>query len=72
MLAIGKQIRNTRQNKNLSQRDLANKIGYLSQSQISKIESGYRKTTVQDLIEIANALGVPVDELLTTKKGADV
>lgn len=72
MLAVGKQIRNTRQNKNLSQRDLASKIGYLSQSQISKIESGYRKTTVQDLIEIANALGVPVGELLTTKKGADV
>ena len=72
MLAVGKQIRKTRQNKNLSQRDLANKIGYLSQSQISKIESGYRKTTVQDLIEIANALGVPVDELISAKKGADV
>lgn len=61
---VGKRIKQIRENRNISQLNLANQLKYLNQSQISKIEKGDRKVTAQDLIEIAKVLEVSVDEIV--------
>lgn len=63
-MQLGQQIRKLRQNKKISQQELADKIKYLNQSQVSKIEKGNRKVTALDLAEFSKALGVTVDELV--------
>jgi len=65
-IVLGKRIKEIRQNQKISQSELANRIKYLNQSQISKIEKGDRKATAEDLIVIAKALGVTIDELIKT------
>lgn len=67
-IIIGKQIKTIRHNLNISQSELATRIKYLNQSQVSKIEKGDRKATAQDLIEIARALGVNVEEIISGVK----
>lgn len=66
-MQIGKQIKSIRETKKLSQQELANKLKYLNQSQIAKIESGNRKITAIDLVRFADALGVSVDEIVREK-----
>lgn len=53
---IGKRIREAREASGLSQRDLAEKLGYESATAISYIESGERKVSVVDLEKIAAIL----------------
>lgn len=68
---VGKRIKEIREQQSISQQALAERIKYLNQSQISKIEKGDRKVTAQDLIEIAEVLGVTVADLVnerTSKK----
>ena len=67
-MRFGQQIKRVRKSKNISQQALALKLKYLTQSQISKIEKGSRKATAFDLIEIAKALGVDVNELAVEDK----
>lgn len=62
---IGNRIKDIRESQNLSQQDLANKLKYLNQSQISKIEKGDRKATAEDLIKIAKALDVTVEDIVS-------
>ncbi|AEG16019.1 helix-turn-helix domain protein [Desulfofundulus kuznetsovii DSM 6115] len=57
------QLRYLRNKKGLSQKELAVLTG-LHQSQVSKIESGNRKVTAEELQKLAAALGVTVAELL--------
>lgn len=54
---IGKRIREARESAGLSQRELAEKIGYESSTAISYIESGERKVSVIDLEKMAEILG---------------
>jgi len=68
VLKLGKRIKSVRENHNISQSELADRLQYLNQSQISKIEKGDRKTTAQDLIEIAQALGVTVNDIVSGEK----
>lgn len=67
-MSIGKKITIYRKKQNMSQKELAEKLKYLNQSQISKIEKGNRKITSQDLVAIANALRVSINDLTTTDK----
>ncbi len=60
---IGKQIRNCRKKKKLSQAELAEIIN-ISPSFMSCIENGYRIMSIDTLVAIANALEVTVDILL--------
>jgi len=64
-IALGKHIRNIRQTQKVSQTELAERIEYLNQSQISKIEKGDRKATAEDLIQIAKALGVTLEDIVS-------
>ncbi len=53
---IGKNIRTARELAGISQRELAEKLGYESSTTVSYIEAGERKVTIVDLEKIAQIL----------------
>lgn len=57
MLHIGKQIKKLREQKHITGKDLAKRIG-LSQSQMSRLEQGQRRIDTEILVRIADALEV--------------
>ena len=60
---LGQKIRRLRMNLNLSQEELAKRVGYMSPSSrttINKIETGQRNVSSTMLARFANALGVDV------------
>lgn len=59
----GQKVRSLRKLKDMSQQDLAEKIGNV-QTFVSKIECGDTAITTDTLISISNALGVQPAELL--------
>lgn len=61
---IGKRIREAREAAKLSQRELAEKLGYESATAISYIESGERKVSVVDLEKIATILDKDIRHFL--------
>lgn len=60
---IGQRIRNYRQQRNLSQNSVAEKIDK-STTYISYIESGIKHPSLETLVDLANLLGVTADMLL--------
>lgn len=60
---IGKRVRETRKQQNISQMELADLSG-LSVSYISHIETAKKRASLSSLLSISNALGITVDELL--------
>lgn len=64
---IADNIRNTRNNKGISQLGLALMTG-LHVTAISHFESGRRKPNMKNLIKLADALSVTTDELLGRTK----
>lgn len=56
MSTIGERIRQRRIELNMSQEELALKIGYNDRSSIAKIESGERDIRQRKIIDLANAL----------------
>lgn len=66
---VGKRIQDIRVNKGLSQVDLVGKIeGNIDTTNISRIESGRTNPTVFTLYRIAEALEVPITDLVATEK----
>lgn len=60
---LGNCIRNCREESNLTQEDLAERVG-ISRTMISKIESNKAKPSLITLQKIAKALDIPTSELL--------
>lgn len=60
---VGKNIATHRENLKISQRELGRRIGKTGQL-ISKIENNLTNPSMETLKEIANALNVPIDELI--------
>lgn len=60
---IGQRIRKFRKAYNLSQEELAEKVG-ISTTHMSHIETGNTKLSLTVFVDIANALSVQTDELL--------
>ena len=60
-------LRSARQDANLSQSQLANRLG-LSQGAISQWETGTRSPTVEDLYRVADELGLEINDLLPRKR----
>lgn len=60
---MGQRIGYLRKKKGLSQEELAEKVN-LSRESISMIESGKTGVRVENLVEIANNLGVSTDDIL--------
>jgi transcriptional regulator with XRE-family HTH domain len=61
--AIGDQIRAARLRANLSQEDVALHAG-IRISTVSEIEQGHRAALLDNLIRIADAIGVPLADLM--------
>jgi transcriptional regulator with XRE-family HTH domain len=59
---IGRNVRETRVERNLTQADLA-KLVFLDRTAISRLESGQRTVTAPELASIATALGVEIGSL---------
>lgn len=66
LIAIGKNIRKIREDKNLNQAELAALCNY-EKSNMSRIEAGRTNLTIGTLLTIANALDSTIIELITVK-----
>ena len=64
---LGENITRIRKSKNISQGELAEKIG-VDRSSISHYESGSKSPSITNLEKIAEALNVSIDELLISKE----
>lgn len=64
MLELYKNIKRIREEKGMSQEELAKLVGFKSRSSINKIEMGVNDITQSKLVAIANALGVSPGELM--------
>ena len=62
--AIGQRIRKIRKARNISQEELAEKIG-ISTTHMSHIETGNTKLSLPVFVNLAAALEVPADDLLS-------
>jgi transcriptional regulator with XRE-family HTH domain len=63
LIKFGKRLKTVREQKGLSQQDLAHLCG-IEHSQISRIELGKINTTISTLFLVASKLGVDVTELV--------
>jgi XRE family transcriptional regulator, regulator of sulfur utilization len=68
MTTLGDLIRRRLKDKGWSQADLADKIGTTS-SQVSRIISGERGTTIEVLEKLARVLGVPINTVFRAAAG---
>lgn len=70
---IGAKIKKVREADSISQKELADSIGFESATAISLIEAGERKVSIVDLEKIAEKLGKNMDYFLETEgKPVDV
>lgn len=58
-IALGKKIKDAREKKGLLQKDLAALLG-VSTVMICSIESGKKKTSVDNLIKLSKVLGIKI------------
>lgn len=61
--AVGNQIRTARRTRGLSQERLAELAG-IDRQAINRIEQGHQSALLDNLIRIAEALGMPLSELV--------
>lgn len=70
MNILGKRIKSLRSEKNIKQKDLAEKVG-VSNVVLSRYESGERNPDYETLVRIANNLDVTTDYLLGIESNLD-
>lgn len=68
---IGQKIRALRKAKNLSQEQLAEKV-WISTTHMSHIETGTTKLSLPVLVDLAAALNVGTDEILSIDSGKEM
>lgn len=64
LIAIGKNIKNIREEKNISQAELAARCNY-EKSNMSRIESGKTNLTIGTLLNIAESLNTTIVKIIT-------
>ena len=62
MIKVGQRIQKYRTQRNLTQDQVAERAG-ISQKHLSRIEQGYHNPRFDMIIQIANALSIPIDAL---------
>lgn len=67
---IAPRLRRARENKSISLADLARSTG-ISTSTLSRLESGQRKPSLELLLPITAALGIPLDEVVAAPRISD-
>ncbi len=68
--AVGPRLRRLRQRRDLTLSDLAQETG-LSMSTLSRLEAGLRLPTLEQLLPLARAYGVTLDELVDAPPTGD-
>ena len=68
--SVAQNIKEIRKKKNIVQRELSKATG-LSRNSIVNYETGKRDPRIRDLRKIANALNVPIEELISEKGQED-
>lgn len=63
-MTIGDRIRKAREARNLTQEELANIMGYVSKTSISKVETSKNDITLKNIEKYAKALGVSITYLM--------
>ena len=63
MIDIGKQIKQIRKDKHISQKDFA-EILKIPASTLANYENNYRQPRIEILVEMANALGVTINDFV--------
>jgi transcriptional regulator with XRE-family HTH domain len=61
--AVGPRLRAVRQQRSVTLADLSSSTG-ISVSTLSRLESGQRRPTLEHLLQLATAYGVPLDEMV--------
>lgn len=61
---FGNRVRMFRERADMTQLELAEKLGYRSESMISKIENGENPVPAKKIAKFANALGVSIETLI--------
>ncbi len=69
-LVLKRAVRAERSRRGLSQTELADALGW-SQSRIASLETGTRRLYADELPEVCEALGVPLERLLADASKAD-
>lgn len=71
---FGQQIRIVREQRNLTQTELAEKLARLgmTRDKIAKIERGNRPTALEEAAALAHALGVPLESLMVPPRQANI
>lgn len=67
---LGEKIYEKRHKARLNQKDLADRVG-LTRTSITNIEKGIQRIQLHTVYQIADALGVPVDEILPELRARD-
>ena len=70
-MSTGDRIRTLREQRGITQEDLASVVGYKTRSSIAKIENGDSDPSQRMLLKIANALDVSPAELLEEPTGQE-
>jgi transcriptional regulator with XRE-family HTH domain len=64
MLRFGEKLRVLRQRYGMTQRDLADALGYASQGYITEIEAGHKQPTAEFVLKTADLFQVTTDQLM--------
>lgn len=64
---LGDNIKNIRESKGITQIFLAKKLGYASSSSLSEIENGKKGLDACKIPDLANALGVKIEDIFRVK-----
>jgi transcriptional regulator with XRE-family HTH domain len=70
LTAVGPRLRTLRQQRDVTLADLSSETG-ISVSTLSRLESGQRKPTLELLLPLARAHGIPLDELVAAPPTGD-
>lgn len=63
-MSVGANIRQVRKARNMTQKELGEKLGGISQQQIGQWENGIKNPKIETIQKIANALDVPLNTLV--------
>lgn len=64
MLRFGEKLRTLRQDRGMTQRDLAEALGYTSQGYINELEMGRKIPTAELILKAADLFQVATDQLM--------
>ncbi len=65
---LGSRVRLFRKRSGLTQKDLAEQMGFTAAETVSQIERGDREVKAWELVQLANALSTEIDDLLRAEK----